>query len=92
MNSITLHGRAVEIIGNAETHLPDQNQSAVREPDTQGNRQFLVEWNQTSSEFPRNRCVHELFAEQTRQAPLLWRWLLVTSVSPMRNSMHDPIK
>lgn len=33
-------------------------------------RQLIVEaWNQTSANFPRGRCLHELFAEQARAAP-----------------------
>ena len=29
-------------------------------------RRLLVEWNRTQTEFPRTRCVHELFEEQAR--------------------------
>jgi amino acid adenylation domain-containing protein len=29
----------------------------------------LIEWNQTASEFPRDRCVHELFEEQASRTP-----------------------
>ncbi|MDB6068034.1 MAG: non-ribosomal peptide synthetase [Pedosphaera sp.] len=32
-------------------------------------RQLLAEWNGSRAEFPRNRCVHELFEEQVRQRP-----------------------
>jgi amino acid adenylation domain-containing protein len=30
---------------------------------------LLVEWNDTAREYPRDRCVHELFAEQAAQRP-----------------------
>ena len=36
-------------------------------PDEQ--RQLLVEWNRTTREYPRERCVHELFEEQARLRP-----------------------
>ncbi len=31
--------------------------------------QLLVEWNDTATEYPRDRCVHELFEEQAAQTP-----------------------
>ena len=31
--------------------------------------QLLTEWNSTATEYPRHRCVHELFEEQVAQAP-----------------------
>jgi amino acid adenylation domain-containing protein len=31
--------------------------------------QVLVEWNQTEREYPRNKCVHELFEEQVERTP-----------------------
>jgi amino acid adenylation domain-containing protein/non-ribosomal peptide synthase protein (TIGR01720 family) len=31
--------------------------------------QVLVEWNDTAADFPRDRCVHELFEEQVKQRP-----------------------
>src|SRR5205085_154401 len=30
---------------------------------------LLVEWNSTATEYPRHRCVHELFEEQVARAP-----------------------
>jgi amino acid adenylation domain-containing protein/non-ribosomal peptide synthase protein (TIGR01720 family) len=32
-------------------------------------RQLLVEWNDTETEYPENRCIHELFEEQAKQRP-----------------------
>ena len=32
-------------------------------------RQLLVEWNATASEYPREKCVHQLFEEQVARAP-----------------------
>ena len=32
-------------------------------------RQLLVEWNQTRRDFPRDKCIHELFEEQAARAP-----------------------
>ncbi len=31
--------------------------------------QLLVEWNQTQQDYPRNKCVHELFEEQAERTP-----------------------
>ena len=31
--------------------------------------QVLVEWNRTESEYPRQRCIHQLFEEQVRKQP-----------------------
>ena len=32
-------------------------------------RQLLVQWNGTRAEYPRDRCIHELFEAQARQTP-----------------------
>ncbi|MEJ0090102.1 MAG: amino acid adenylation domain-containing protein [Limisphaerales bacterium] len=32
-------------------------------------QQLLVEWNDTASDYPRDRCVHELFEEQAERTP-----------------------
>jgi amino acid adenylation domain-containing protein/FkbM family methyltransferase len=32
-------------------------------------RQLLVEWNDTAAAYPKDRCVHELFAEQAARSP-----------------------
>jgi amino acid adenylation domain-containing protein len=31
--------------------------------------QLLVEWNQTASDYPRDRCIHELFEDQVERTP-----------------------
>ena len=31
--------------------------------------QFLVEWNDTQTEFPENKCIHQLFEEQVERTP-----------------------
>jgi len=32
-------------------------------------RQLLVEWNDTSVDYPRNRCIHQIFEEQCARTP-----------------------
>jgi natural product biosynthesis luciferase-like monooxygenase protein len=32
-------------------------------------QQMLVEWNDTSNDYPRNKCLHELFEEQVERSP-----------------------
>ena len=54
-------------------------ESIVRDPDRSvatlpilgeaERRQILVEWNQTDSAFPRDKCIHELFQDQARRQP-----------------------
>jgi amino acid adenylation domain-containing protein len=37
---------------------------------TQGERhQLLVEWNDTAADYPKNKCIHELFEEQVERTP-----------------------
>jgi aspartate racemase len=37
---------------------------------TEGERhQLLVEWNRTQRDFPRNKCIHEVFEEQVERTP-----------------------
>src|SRR5262249_37467258 len=35
----------------------------------QERQEVIVEWNQTAAEYPRDRCVHELYEEQVELAP-----------------------
>ena len=46
-----------ELVGRLDILPPDER------------RQVLVAWNQTSSDYPRDRRVHELFEEQARRTP-----------------------
>jgi amino acid adenylation domain-containing protein len=39
------------------------------ELDQQQRHQLLIQWNNTASDFPKGRCVQELFAEQAAQRP-----------------------
>jgi amino acid adenylation domain-containing protein len=36
---------------------------------TEGEKHQLVEWNDTKSDYPRDRCIHELFEEQVERTP-----------------------
>ncbi len=36
---------------------------------TAAERQLLLEWNATAVEYPRDRCIHDLFADQARRTP-----------------------
>ncbi len=63
------------LVGHFETLLA----SIVRNPDERLNalplltaaeeRQLLVEWNETTKDFPRDVCIHELFARQAEKTP-----------------------
>jgi aspartate racemase len=60
-------------------HLEELLQAAVAEPErrvsrlpllTPGERwRLLIDWNATASDYPRDRCIHELFEEQARRTP-----------------------
>jgi aspartate racemase len=49
--------------------VADWNQELPTELDEQQRRQLLIEWNHTASDFPKDRCIHELFAEQVSRSP-----------------------
>ncbi len=60
-------------------HFQSVLEAMVAQPDTrvhdlpllspEERRQLLVSWNQTTADYPRDRCVHELFEEQAAATP-----------------------
>jgi non-ribosomal peptide synthetase component F len=84
-NGFALTAQAVTPIGAARicaymrTAMEGLVEALEREPETETRaidvlpeaerRQVLVEWNATGSEYPRERCVHELFEWQAEQQP-----------------------
>ncbi|MGE5305217.1 MAG: condensation domain-containing protein, partial [Alphaproteobacteria bacterium] len=48
---------------------PDQRLSALPMLTEAERRQLLIEWNDTEREYPRDRCVHELFEAQVERSP-----------------------
>ena len=63
------------LVGHFKTLLegivanPDQRISELSLLREAERRQMLVKWNNTIRDYPRNRCVHELFEEQAAQTP-----------------------
>ncbi|MFV1966025.1 MAG: amino acid adenylation domain-containing protein, partial [Pirellulaceae bacterium] len=53
-----------DLVGNPEKRLSRLSLLDETERD-----RLLVERNATTTEYPRNRCIHELFADQARQTP-----------------------
>ncbi|HVF49589.1 MAG TPA: amino acid adenylation domain-containing protein, partial [Pyrinomonadaceae bacterium] len=53
-----------EIVANHNRRLDELPMLADEEE-----RQLLVEWNSTERDYPRDRCIHELFEEQAAQRP-----------------------
>lgn len=52
------------IVGRSDRHLSEIDFL------TDGERhRLLVEWNDTRTDYPRDRCIHHLFDERTRQSP-----------------------
>lgn len=48
---------------------PDQRIGALPMLDAAEQRQLLVEWNNTTTPYPRGRCIHELFEEHAARTP-----------------------
>jgi amino acid adenylation domain-containing protein/non-ribosomal peptide synthase protein (TIGR01720 family) len=48
---------------------PEQRISDVQILTDAERQQLLFDWNDTSSEYPRDRCVHQLFEQQVEQSP-----------------------
>src|SRR5439155_26832481 len=48
---------------------PKQRLSELSLLDESERRQLLVEWNETKTDYPANRCVNELFEDQVRRTP-----------------------
>src|SRR5208337_3724554 len=48
---------------------PDRPVSELPLLDEAERQRVLVEWNATAADYPRDRCVHQLFEEQARRAP-----------------------
>src|SRR5215212_5895560 len=63
------------MLGHLQTFLrgivedPDQRLSELPLLSEDERHQLLVEWNDTATEYPRDRCVHELFEEQVESTP-----------------------
>ena len=63
------------LMGNYETLLesivadPDQRISDVQILTDAERRQLLVDWNDTRTNYPHDRCVHQLFEQQVEQSP-----------------------
>src|SRR5215211_4668803 len=63
------------MLGHLQTFLrgivedPDQRLSELPLLSEAERHQLLVEWNDTATEYPRDRCVHELFEEQVESTP-----------------------
>jgi len=48
---------------------PDQRLSELPLLTEAERHQLLVEWNDTEVEYPRTKCIHELFEEQVERTP-----------------------
>ncbi|HYV30274.1 MAG TPA: amino acid adenylation domain-containing protein, partial [Candidatus Binatia bacterium] len=51
------------------TEDPEKSISELNLMPAAERQQILVEWNQTEREYPRNKCVHQLFEEQVERTP-----------------------
>src|SRR5437016_2116897 len=53
-------------------------------------RQLLAEWNDTETDFPQDKCVHELFETQVSARPILLLWFITRRKSAIGNSTTKP--
>ncbi|MDB6121126.1 MAG: amino acid adenylation enzyme/thioester reductase family protein, partial [Pedosphaera sp.] len=58
------HNLLKSVAANPRQHLSDLEMFSVAERE-----QLLNNWNATQTEYPRERCIHELFEDQVRQTP-----------------------
>jgi non-ribosomal peptide synthetase component F len=49
--------------------IPEQRISALPVLTQRERHQILVQWNDTEWEYPKNRCIHQLFEEQVEKTP-----------------------
>jgi amino acid adenylation domain-containing protein len=56
-------------LANSITADPQQSISAANVLSDDERRQLLFEWNQTHVDFPKDRCINELFEEQAKRTP-----------------------
>jgi amino acid adenylation domain-containing protein len=75
-NTDLFDGATIErMIGNFETLLegivahPDQNVGKLPLLTPRERHQLLIEWNNTSREYPINKCIHQLFEKQVERVP-----------------------
>jgi amino acid adenylation domain-containing protein len=75
-NTDLFDGATIErMMGNFETLLegivahPDRNIGELPLLTLRERHQLLVEWNNTSREYPLNKCIHQLFEEQVERTP-----------------------
>jgi amino acid adenylation domain-containing protein len=61
-------GHYVELLEGA-VNDPDVRVSELPMLSERERRQILEEWNATEREYPRDRCIHELFEEQVKRSP-----------------------
>ena len=52
------------IVGKGDQRISEL--SALTEPEK---HQVLVEWNKTKREYPKYKCIHQLFEEQVKRTP-----------------------
>ena len=69
------HATIERMIGHFQTLLegivgdPDQRISDLPILTEAERRQLLFEWNNTEADYPKDKCIHELFEEQAKQTP-----------------------
>src|SRR5215510_855319 len=69
MNSSKFNDAAVEVEEETANGFTDTKPAVSLQLDQADIHKLLIEWNNTASEYPRNCCVHELFAEQAARTP-----------------------
>jgi aspartate racemase len=66
---MTTFSTVIGVNDTAELILSEQNRTSTLQLDEQDRHRVLIQWNDTASDFPRARCIHELFAEEASKRP-----------------------
>jgi len=60
---------ALEQVVEALESAPEAEMRAIEVLSEAERRQLLEEWNETDAEYPKEKCIHELFEEQVEKSP-----------------------
>ena len=63
-----MHSALEQLVGALESAPATSARSLDVLPETE-RHQLLVEWNQTETDYPKDKCIHQLFEEQVERTP-----------------------
>ena len=69
-----VHAHGIGVAGGSAGEGAGQPVRTLEVLPEEERRQVLYEWNETGREYPRDKCIHELFEEQVSGRRKQWRW------------------